>query len=243
MTKFAHAVLAALGRLILVGMSGAGKSTIAKWLASSHGFRVVDFDEEIIAALKAEYGEEETQRIFTLMSMPWLPESPDAQRRYFALEEQIIGEAVSRSSGAQGEQVEVWDLGGSSAHLNARILKLLRLAGFVVFIDQIQREVLKDRFLEADPPRPIVWGANGELFKVYAEDGLDDGSGPECRVRNFRRLCEVRAGVYADICHLRIPTDRIDGTLDFATVESAILRATDARGIRSHSPATAAAAG
>jgi|SRR5947209_1825370 len=150
------ALVAALGRrsVVLVGMMGAGKSSIGRRLASRLGMGFVDADAEIEAAAGMTIAE-----IFTSYGEP-----------YFRSGEQRV---ISRLLDG-GPQVLAT---GGGAFMNAETRAAIRAKGvsvwlkaeFDVLMKRVKRRATADRpMLQGDPAQRIRH-LIGERYPVYAE--------------------------------------------------------------------------
>src|SRR3954453_202534 len=150
------ALVAALGRrsVVLVGMMGAGKSSIGRRLASRLGMGFVDADAEIEAAAGMTIAE-----IFTSYGAP-----------YFRSGEQRVISRLLES----GPQVLAT---GGGAFMNAETRAAIRAKGvsvwlkaeFDVLMKRVKRRATADRpMLQGDPAQRIRH-LIGERYPVYAE--------------------------------------------------------------------------
>ena len=150
------ALVAALGRrsVVLVGMMGAGKSSIGRRLASRLGMGFVDADAEIEAAAGMTIAE-----IFTSYGEP-----------YFRSGEQRV---ISRLLDG-GPQVLAT---GGGAFMNAETRAAIRAKGvsvwlkaeFDVLMKRVKRRATADRpMLQGDPAQRIRH-LIGERYPIYAE--------------------------------------------------------------------------
>jgi shikimate kinase len=150
------ALVAALGRrsVVLVGMMGAGKSSIGRRLASRLGMGFVDADAEIEAAAGMTIAE-----IFTSYGEP-----------YFRSGEQRVISRLLES----GPQVLAT---GGGAFMNAETRAAIRAKGvsvwlkaeFDVLMKRVKRRATADRpMLQGDPAQRIRH-LIGERYPIYAE--------------------------------------------------------------------------
>ena len=155
MTPAATALVAALGArsIVLVGMMGAGKSSIGRRLAAALGLVFVDADSEIEKAAGMTISE-----IFTAQG-----------EAYFrAGEARVIARLLE-----SGPQVLAT---GGGAFMNAQTRELIRAKGLSVWlkadIDVLLRRVKRraDRpLLKSDDPQATLERLVAERYPVYAE--------------------------------------------------------------------------
>src|SRR3954465_10361288 len=150
------ALVAALGRrsVVLVGMMGAGKSSIGRRLASRLGMGFVDADAEIEAAPRMTIAE-----IFTSYGEP-----------YFRSGEQRVISRLLES----GPQVLAT---GGGAFMNAETRAAIRAKGvsvwlkaeFDVLMKRVKRRATADRPMLKGDPAQRIRHLIGERYPIYAE--------------------------------------------------------------------------
>lgn len=184
--------------LVLVGMSGVGKSFWARRLAEQRGFVRHDCDGEIGARLssivRVAPGEEPVHALGRWMGMPWAPGYAEREARYLALEEAVTREALEAALSGPGPQVI--DCTGSVVYLPASLLKRLRTGGRVVYLrtPDAQREAMLRRY--RSEPKPVVWGG------AFA---AAPGEAPEQALpRCYRSLLAWRDQRYSALAHVVI---------------------------------------
>jgi len=127
----------------LIGMPGAGKSTVGVLLAKMAGLRFIDTDLSIQVRQEATL-QEILER--------------DGYRRLRELEEEVVlGIALDRA---------LISTGGSVVY-SARIMQRLKAAGPVVYL-QVELPVLEQRVAKA-PPRGIASDGAQSFAEIYAE--------------------------------------------------------------------------
>ena len=122
--------------LVLVGMSGVGKSFWARRLAEQRGFVRHDCDGEIGARLSSivtpAAGEEPVHALGRWMGMPWSGGYAAREARYLALEEDVTRAALEATR--SGSRPHVIDTTGSVVYLGDALLDGLRSRGRVVYL-------------------------------------------------------------------------------------------------------------
>ena len=127
--------------IILAGMPGCGKSTVAAKLASVCGYTVVDTDELIVR----EYGE--ISKIFEEYGEPY----------FRSLEHEVI-----KKIGNTGNKIIAT---GGGCILNDENVKLLKAGGKIIYL-KTSIEVLAER-LKGDTARPLLKGdIEGKLKRL-----------------------------------------------------------------------------
>ncbi len=156
------------GRWVLIGLMGAGKSTIGRRLAKSIGWRFVDSDEEIEAAAGCSIAD-----IFAIHGEPIFRD----------LEKRVITRLLS-------EEPIVLATGGG-AWMQADVRKTIRERATAVWL-RAELDVLTDRvskrdhrpLLETGDKRTILKRLMDERYPIYEEADLiiDSSHGPHERV-------------------------------------------------------------
>ncbi|UJR81392.1 shikimate kinase [Sandaracinus amylolyticus] len=183
--------------LVLVGMSGVGKSFWARRLAEQRGFVRHDCDGEIGARLSSIVtpapGEEPVHALGRWMGMPWSEGYATREARYLALEEAVTREALDA---CRDGRPHVIDTTGSVIYLPDALLEALRGAGRVVYLrtPEARREAMLRRYLEE--PKPVVWG---DAFACAAGETPSEAL-PRC----YASLLAWRDRRYAALAHVVI---------------------------------------
>ena len=135
-------------RIVLVGFSGAGKSTIAKKIANHFNFSVLDTDKML----------EEKYRISVF----------DIFKKY--------GEKVFREleynvlvAALQQEDVVIATGGGASCFLDA--MRLINEAAYSIYIEMSPKSLMQ-RLLHAKIPRPLTKNKTEEELLAYVTEQL-----------------------------------------------------------------------
>ncbi|AKF05920.1 shikimate kinase [Sandaracinus amylolyticus] len=183
--------------LVLVGMSGVGKSFWARRLAEQRGYVRHDCDGEIGARLSSivtpSPGEEPVHALGRWMGMPWSEGYAAREARYLALEETVTREALDA---CRDGRRHVIDTTGSVIYLPDALLDRLRSVGRVVYLrtPEARREAMLRRYLEE--PKPVVWG---DAFACAT------GEAPrEALPRCYASLLAWRERRYAALAHVVI---------------------------------------
>lgn len=182
--------------LVLVGMSGVGKSFWARRLAEQRGFVRHDCDGEIGARLSSIVqvapGEEPVHALGRWMGMPWTAGYAEREAHYLALEEAVTRDALEAS--LTGERPHVIDTTGSVIYLPDPLIERLRTSGRVVYLrtPHERREAMLRRYLEE--PKPVVWGA---AFRAAPGEPPEDAL-PRC----YASLLAWRDARYAALAHV-----------------------------------------
>ncbi len=150
--------------LVLVGLMGAGKSTVGRRLAKKIGWRFVDSDEEIEAAAGCSVSD-----IFAIHGEPIFRD----------LEKRVIGRLLK-------EEPAVVATGGG-AWMQPEVREMIRQHGTSLWL-RADVEVLLERvsrrghrpLLETGDKRAILTRLMGERYPVYGEADIliDSGVGP-----------------------------------------------------------------
>jgi shikimate kinase len=179
--------------LVLVGMSGVGKSVQASALAA-RGFVLHDIDAEIAARVpdlaRPRPGERPVETVGRWMGMPWAPAHFEREAAYLALEAEVTEAALQR---ALGQREHVLDTTGSVVHLPKPLLARLRASATVVLLDggPDAADRLLTRYLAE--PKPVIWG---ESWAPRV------GESPEATLaRCYPELLARRTRLYQSLAH------------------------------------------
>jgi shikimate kinase len=166
-----HATGRALWRqkpLVLIGLMGAGKSTIGRRLAKEIGWRFVDSDEEIEAAAGC--------RIADIFAIHGEPIFRDLERRVI---QRLLSEAplVLATGGGAWMQPAVREI------IRARATSLWLRAELDVLTERVSKRNHRP-LLETGDKREILGRLMGERYPVYAEADVvvDSSDGPHDNV-------------------------------------------------------------
>lgn len=205
--------------LVLVGMSGVGKSFWADRLATQAGYVRHDCDGEIGERLgelvEVAPNELPVNALGRWMGMPWSSGYAEREARYLALEAEVTTEAVdaststmpmtptsattaptSTSTPTSTTSRHVIDTTGSVIYLDDTLLARLRQIGRVVYLrtPDARRDAMLKRYLEE--PKPVVWG---DAFRARDRE-LPEDALPRC----YAELLTWRDTRYAALAHVTL---------------------------------------
>ena len=129
--------------IVLIGMPGAGKTTVGRELAKAMGIQFYDLDQLI---------QEKTAK--TIQSIIIY----DGEDAYRELEYEVVRELLSKESG-------VIATGGGTV-LCDKTVRLMSETGFVVFVQRDVKQILDDLDLEI---RPLLKETIEYIFRLYSE--------------------------------------------------------------------------
>jgi shikimate kinase len=184
-------------RIGLIGMSGAGKTSIALKLAAA-GFEHIDCDRLIAAKLSVALG----RPLATLddlgawLGFPYEVGFRDKEARYIACEIAVLREIADRLARTSGHQQNlVVDMGGSAIYVGrARFLKLRRLITVVYLA--VPREAHAQMLQEyLRRPRPIIWRGRFRSKRGESHTAALARCYPQLiayRERHYEALCDLR---------------------------------------------------
>lgn len=129
--------------IFLVGMPGAGKTTVGRALAQSQGMDFYDLD-----AMVQKKADKSIQNIII----------HDGEPRFRQYEQEVIRELL-------GQKPSVIATGGGTV-LSEETVKLMRESGFIVFIHRDVTQILEDMDLEI---RPLLKESIEYIFRLYEE--------------------------------------------------------------------------
>ncbi len=156
--------------LVLIGLMGAGKSTIGRRLAKTIGWRFVDSDEEIEAAAGCSIAD-----IFTIHGEPIFR---DLERRVI---KRLLGEGplVLATGGGAWMQEDV------RATIRAQATTVWLRAELDILTDRVSRRDHRP-LLETGDKRTILKRLMDERYPIYEEADLivDSSEGPHEKVVN-----------------------------------------------------------
>lgn len=154
--------------LVLIGLMGAGKSTIGRRLAKEIGWRFVDSDEEIESAAGCSISD-----IFAIHGEPIFRD----------LEKRVIGRLVSEEPLVIATGGGAWMQPGVREIIKARATSVWLRAELDVLTDRVSRRSHRP-LLETGDKREILDKLMRERYPVYGEADLiiDSSEGPHDRV-------------------------------------------------------------
>ncbi len=181
--------------LVLIGMSGIGKSHWSRLLAQA-GWSHLDCDARIAARIgeiaKPNPGESPVHALGRWMGMPWSPHYGEAVGEYLRLEEEVTVQALDDALAKAGGQTVI-DTTGSVIYLPSALRAKLHETCHVVYLaladDALDAMLL--RFLKE--PKPLVWG---DAWQPQAGEKSEDAL-PRC----YANLLADRSARYAELAH------------------------------------------
>jgi len=146
--------------IILLGMSGIGKSYHARKLKRFHGYKLFSIDDMIAKAL----GEGDVHDVANYLGVPYEERYAKNSTMYLSLEEKFTREALDYASKHASEKIVI-DTTGSVVHLSNEILVRIKSFKNSIFLD-IKRERIDEMIdLYLRDPKPVIWGAYATEFK------------------------------------------------------------------------------
>jgi shikimate kinase / 3-dehydroquinate synthase len=134
-------------QIVLIGLSGVGKSTVGKALAERLGWSFIDTDDAVIARERKTPAEVIVER---------------GEAAFRKIEEEIVAEAAQR--------VPAVIATGGGAFLSARSRRALGERGFICFLDATPAEVARRaRGDDPDIKRPLLGANEGEWERRLEE--------------------------------------------------------------------------
>jgi len=169
-----------VNRIVLVGFSGAGKSTIAKKIARYFNFSVADTDKML----------EEKYKISVCNIFEKYGEVVFRQLEYQILEEVLKQDNVVIATG-----------GGTPCSLD--VMKLINQAAFSIYIEMSSKS-LTHRLLHAKVPRPLIKNKTKEELQTFVTEHLAlresvykqahlTVNGEDFCLQKLLQCCEVRS--------------------------------------------------
>lgn len=188
----------------LIGMSNVGKSYLARRLAREAGYEHVDCDRLIAQHLFPQAaGTAGVQDLAVWLGQPGDDRYDERSQRLLAVERDVMQELLrALENGAGAPRPQVIDTSGSVIHAGADVLAALRRLTRVIYLEATpaQSAGLYARYLAR--PKPLVWG---EAWQPQAGE-----TAVAARERCYPLLLAMRAARYAELAHVRVPSDRKD---------------------------------
>lgn len=183
--------------IILIGMSGTGKTHWAKFLAKHLGRPHVEFDELIgqspqLATLLQDYpGKDAAEKMGKFFGMPWTDGFTEREQQFLAIERTIMAADYPPGS--------ILDLTGSAIYHPTEMARL-KETGLVIYLETSEdaRKAMFDTFMKH--PKPVCW--RGTFSKKRNE------SDSESLKRCYPSLLESRAKMYASYADVTIPYEQ-----------------------------------
>ncbi len=182
--------------IILIGMSGSGKTHWSKLLSEKHGFNLVEFDNligdsaELADLIKDIPGRDPAEKMGNYFGMPWTEGYKAKETTFLSIERRFMAATYPNGS--------VLDLTGSCIYHPDQMWAISR-TGLVIYLEtspEKQRDIF-ETFKKN--PKPIIWGG---LFK--RNDGETNEKALE---RCYPLLLNHRSGLYASAADVVLPYD------------------------------------
>ena len=150
--------------LVLIGLMGAGKSTVGRRLAKKLGWRFVDSDEEIEAAAGCNISD-----IFAIHGEPIFRD----------LEKRVIGRLLSEAPAVLATGGGAWMQPGVREMIREKATSFWLRADIETLLDRVSRRGHRP-LLEKGDKRAILTRLMDERYPIYAEADVvvDSGVGP-----------------------------------------------------------------
>lgn len=187
--------------LVLMGMSGSGKTHWARALAEKYGYNHIEFDELIAKAdpiaekIKDNHGLSATERVAAYLGMPWTKGFGERQAEYLACEREVMIRDHPVGS--------IIDFTGSCAYHPEQLADFKKYGALMVYLET-SLERLNEMFavFMADP-KPVCW--NGSFNMREGE------STHEALRRCYPELIRHRDGLYRASSDVIIPYSQHKG--------------------------------
>lgn len=150
--------------IILLGMSGIGKSYHAKKLKRLHGYKLFSIDDMIATALHKG----DVHTVATFLGAPYEEEYGKRSSTYLKLEEEFTREALMYASAHPNEKIVI-DTTGSVVHLSTETLVHIKSFKNSIFLDTKRTLIDAMISLYLRQPKPVIWGQFAKLFKNKKE--------------------------------------------------------------------------
>ena len=151
--------------IILLGMSGIGKSFHSKRLKRLHGYKVFSIDQMIAGAL----GEGDVHDVAHFLGAPYEERYKKNSKIYLELEEKFTREALEYASSHSDEHIVI-DTTGSVVHLSIETLVRIKSFKNSIFLDTKQSLIDEMIKLYLHEPKPVIWGVLAHEFKDKSID-------------------------------------------------------------------------
>jgi shikimate kinase len=187
--------------LILIGMSGIGKSHYSKRLTAKYGHKVISVDDLIAE----ELGRGNVQDVSKFLGHPYEDGYKERCDQYLKLEEKFTNHALDYAENRPDELLII-DPTGSMVYLPPETLNRFSKFKNTIYLDVDDSKV--DKMIEkyfADP-KPVIWGE----FNNFTEENFK-----ERILEQYPKLLNKRRELYAKHSKIAIPySDHEDGLLD-----------------------------
>ncbi|MCK6418529.1 MAG: hypothetical protein L6Q57_06290 [Alphaproteobacteria bacterium] len=180
--------------LILIGMSGSGKTHWAKLLAEHLELPHIEIDELIVqspqlaALLRDDPGKDAAERLGRYFGMPWSAGFAAREEQYLAIERTIMASDFAPGC--------ILDLTGSAIYHPAEMARL-KATGKMIYLETSAeaQQTMIENFIAR--PRPICWRG---LYQPLP------GENPEAALnRCYRLLLAKRAKLYESHADVTLP--------------------------------------
>lgn len=193
--------------ITLVGLSGCGKSHLAKRLAADKGFRYIGCDDRIEARLASQSSDAKSRfagisSVADWLGQPWTDTYRSREAQYLSLEAEVMCEIIA-SLGEDGwglDEDVVIDTTGSVIYLDPQIQLDLKKRSRIIYFSVPKNEyqmMFDQYFLQ---PKPVIWG---ESFTANESESTD-----ETLRRCYPQLIEFRAQRYQQLAEVTVVMDR-----------------------------------
>ena len=190
--------------IVLVGMSGAGKSALAPAIQNElstqcHDYDTVEIDQQIADALNLG----DVREVGTWMGTPETEGYATKQNQYLEHETQFTREAIERA--CAGENLII-DTTGSLPHIDQKVHTLIQESSQICvvylktpknFVDKKIAQFIAD--VEAGIPKPIVWGD----FCLYMSGNADCQNNQHIE-SCYPALVEFRNKIYSQLADITV---------------------------------------
>ena len=156
--------------IILIGMSGVGKSYHSRIIKRLYGHTLFSIDDMIAK----EIGERNVHDIAKFLGTPYEGRYKKNSEQYLTLEEKFTKESLTYAEQNPNTKIII-DTTGSLVHLSKDLLTQLKKYSFTIFLDtndSLIEEMIERYILE---PKPVIWG---ELYKEFT-------------VQNYKKMLKI----------------------------------------------------
>jgi len=180
--------------IIILGMSGSGKTHWSKLLSKRYGYPHIEFDELIGASAElADFirgipGKDAAEKMANYFGMPWSEGFQAKEAAYLDIEQKIISKTLPKGS--------IFDLTGSCIY-HPNSLKSIRSTGLVICLEtsrEKQNEMLETYIRH---PKPVCWKG---IFKKRKNEKNE-----QALKRCYSLLLAQRAKLYAQFTDVALP--------------------------------------
>lgn len=191
--------------ITLVGLSGSGKSYLAKRLADEKGFTYIGCDDRIAKKLSAHLETHDLDSLTNVanwMGEPFSETYRERETQYLEFETQVLSEIVEElgSDGWGLNNDIVVDTTGSAIYVEQSLLRAIKKRSRIIYlsIPKNEYQMMFDQYF-ADP-KPVVWGES-----YLPQQGE---SSEETLQRCYPELIAWRDSKYANYAEMTLVMDR-----------------------------------